>query len=408
MTAWWYNLKGNKKEGPIDLVELNTLIINGKIDDKALLWHEGMDNWKVLEEIEELRGSKVAAPPPLPVKSEQDPLSYSLATNWQRFFARIFDTWWEIIIVAVGLGWGLGTYSSSFAEWINKPGADQLFTMLCLPIAMVLDACVYQVAGNTPGKAFLGLTVGTIHAKPLGFSQYLTRNFSVWFSGLALGFPLINLYTMSKQSGRLKKGLQTNYDEPTGFRVRAKPCGLIRKTLFGIAFVSLFAAMIGLGVMSKDAETQARVADTLPNYNWENPVSQLTASINPKWKYEAQPNDQGGQVYMFTENTNHAAIIFAKEDASAGYSMSEYLTTFKKANETNMHFSDGGRYFESEGHQAWEGTGNMVGNNDQVINVQVIQFENSFWRVVSIQTMPHDFTNKIVNDLRILLWATVK
>ena len=50
----------------------------------------------------------------------------------------------------------------------------------------------------------------------------------------------------------------------------------------------------------------------------------------------------------------------------------------------------------------------MVGNNDQVINVQVIQFENYFWRVVTIQTTPHDLTNKIVNDLRILLWATVK
>ena len=408
MTAWWYNLKGNKKEGPIDLEELNRLIINGKIDDKAMLWHEGMDNWKVLEEIEELRGSKVATPPPLPVKAEQDPLSYPLATNWQRFFARIFDMWWETILVAVVLGWGFGSYSSSFTEWINKPSSDQLFSILCLPIAMMLDAIVYQVAGNTPGKAFLGLTVGTIHAKSLGFSQYLTRNFSVWSTGLALGLPLINLFTMSKQSGRLKNGLQTSYDEPTGFRVRAKPCGLLRKTLFGLAFVSLFAAVIGLAVMSKDAETQAKVSDTLPNYNWENPDSQLNASINPKWKYEAQPNGQGGQVYMFTENTNHAAVIFAKEDVSASYSISEYLTAFKKANETKMHFPDGGRYFESEGHQAWEGSGNIVDNNDQVFNVQVIQFENSFWRVVSVQTISYDFTNKITNDLRTSLWATVK
>ena len=117
--------------------------------------------------------------------------------------------WCEVLLVSFVLGAVLGLYPASFVEWINKPGAGPLFSIFCLPIALAVDALLYRVVGNTPGKALLGLRVGTLDGKPLSLGQYLNRNFSVWVSGLALGFPLINLFTMAYQSRRLHRGQQS-------------------------------------------------------------------------------------------------------------------------------------------------------------------------------------------------------
>lgn len=240
MTAWWYAEK-EKKSGPLDVEELKQLLQSGKINPNTMLWREGMDTWQPFAEIDELQMLMAAVPPPLPSKTNPDPLSIPLATRWPRFFARIFDVWWEILLVSFVLGATLGRYSAGFVEWLNGPGASQLFGILCLPIGLIVDASVYRLIGNTPGKALLGLKVGTLDGRALSFSQYLGRNFSIWTRGLALGFPLINLFTMARQSGRLGKGQQASYDETTGYRVRARPIGWIRKVGFGLAFAGVFS-----------------------------------------------------------------------------------------------------------------------------------------------------------------------
>lgn len=250
MTAWWYAEK-DKKTGPLEQGDLARLIQSGTIGPRTMLWKEDMDSWLPLDEIKELQTLKAAVPPPLPPKVSADPLTYPMASRWPRFFARIFDVWWEILLVSFALGAVLGRYSAGFVEWINGPGAGQLFAIMCLPIALILDTGIYRLIGNTPGKALLGLKVGLLNASPLSFGQYLGRNLSIWLKGLAIGLPLINLFTMAYQSGRLGKGQQASYDESTGYRVRAKPIGWARKTSFGVAFLGLFAVMAVLNSMEQ-------------------------------------------------------------------------------------------------------------------------------------------------------------
>ena len=91
---------------------------------------------------------------------------------------------------------------------------------------------------STPGKALLGLKVGTLKAQPLSFGEYLQRNFSIWMRGFAFGIPLVTCLRW-QISCRLGRGQQASYDEATGFRVRAKPSKWLRKTVFGLAFLTL-------------------------------------------------------------------------------------------------------------------------------------------------------------------------
>jgi uncharacterized RDD family membrane protein YckC len=297
MTAWWYVDK-NKKIGPIEIDGLKQLIQSDRIDAKTMLWHEGMDAWRPMDQVEKLNDLKVIIPPPLPPNADTDPLSYPMATRWPRFFARIFDVWWETMLVAFILGAVLGHYSASFIEWLYEPGASPLFNLLCLPIALILDALLYKIVGNTPGKALLGLKVGTLDGKSLSLAQYLTRNFSMWLSGFALGIPLINLFTMANQASRVGEGQQASYDEHTGFRVRSKPSGWMRKTAFCFAFASFFVIIVALNTIEQASQRETILSAAQKNYSWENPLTRLTAQIDSKWKHSAQPNGDGQQVYI--------------------------------------------------------------------------------------------------------------
>lgn len=406
MTAWWYVDK-DKKIGPIETDELKRLLQSGKVGANTMLWHEGMDAWRPLDQVDELNELKAVVPPPLPPKAEPNPLSYPLATRWPRFFARIFDMWWETLLIAIILVAVLGRYSASFVEWLNGPGASQLFGILCLPIALVLDTLLYRVAGNTPGKALLGLKVGTIDGNSLSLAQYLNRNFRMWASGLALGFPLINLFTMANQSGRLGKGQQASYDEPTGFRVRSKPLGWVRKTAFGFAFAGLFVIMAVLNTMEQTAESESILSSAQKNYSWENPLTRLSANIDSRWKHAAQPNDDGQQIYMFSDRAERAVVILVVEQAP-GYALDDYVSSFQKNMATKMRFSDGGRFFEREGRQTWQGNGSIIDSTSNRLNVQVVQIGSAFWRVITIQTMPYDYSDALVGQLHAALWGTVK
>lgn len=334
-------------------------------------------------------------------------LSYPLATRWPRFFARIFDMWWETLLIGLILGAVLGRYSASFVEWINgpRPDASHLFDILCLPIALVLDALLYRVVGNTPGKALLGLKVGTLAGKPLSLAQYLNRNFSMWASGLALGLPLINLFTMANQSGRLGKGQQASYDELTGFRVRSKPSGWVRKTAFGFAFAGLFAFMAEINLMAQTAQDEALLSAAQKSHSWENPFTRLTANIGSKWKHSAQSNGDGEQIYIFSERADRAVVILSVDQAPS-YALDDYVSAFQESTATNMRFTDGGRFFEMEGHQTWQGNGSMVNSTSNRLNVQIIQIGSAFWRVVTIQTLPYDYSDTLVEKLHAVLWGT--
>lgn len=312
--------------------------------------------------------------------------------------------WWETPLVAFVLGAVLGCYSAGFVEWINGPGASQLFGIFCLPFALILDAAIYRLIGNTPGKALLGLKVGLLDASPLSFSQYLSRNMAIWMHGLAFGIPLINLLTMAEQSRRLGKGQQASYDESTGYRVRAKPIGWVRKSSFGMAFLFVFIAI--LNSIGQTAQREANLSSASENYSWVNPVTSLSAKIDSRWKNSTIKNTDGQKIYMFSERAGRAVVILGVEHAP-GFTLDDYVQAFRKSTVANMRFTDGGRYFEKSGKQAWQGSGEMIDTTSNRLHVQVVRVGDDFWRIVTIQTIPYEYSDHLVTQLQDGLWKTV-
>jgi hypothetical protein len=397
------------------------------IGPNTMLWKEGMEAWLPLDEIEELRGLKSVLPPPLPSKVSS-PLTYPMASRWLRYFARTFDLLWETLLVvfllSAVLGFTLaildrwtGQHPGGFVEWLNGPFAwvynplsGILFWMLCLPLVLILDAAVYRFRGNTPGKALLGLKVGLLDASsPLSFGQYLGRNFSVWGSGLALGIPFIDLVTMARQAIRLGRGKPASYDEFPGYRVYAKPIGPQQKLLFVLALAGLFVLMTVSKTKGREVLDEAAIwGNASKNYSWVNPITRISAKIDSRWKSSLQSNAVGQQIYMFTEQGDHAVLILAVEQVS-GFTLPDYVKAFRESNVANMRFVDNGRYFERLGQQSWQGSGsNIVTSISNRLDVQIAQVGDVFWRVVTVQTLPYDHPDPLVAQLQAELWNTAR
>ncbi|MBC6413790.1 MAG: RDD family protein [Chromatiales bacterium] len=239
MNDWWY-LEKDKKIGPIKTDEFSKLCLNGKITLNTIVWQEGMLEWKRLEDID-LASLKSEIPSPLPLK---------LANRWPRFFARYFDLLLESIVLIIALTI-LGIIFPVFIRAIISTNAVILGIIL-FPVVLLFDALISKIAGNTPGKAILGLKVLTLDNKPLTLSQYLARNSRMWVTGFAFGIPLIYLFTFIYQALRLGKKKPASYDESIGCRVYAAPLGWKRISLFVILFAMLVifvGALILFGVL---------------------------------------------------------------------------------------------------------------------------------------------------------------
>ncbi|SAL11993.1 chaperone protein DnaJ [Caballeronia sordidicola] len=340
---------------------------------------------------------------PVPTQADpRHPAVIPMAGGWKRWFARSFDLWWETIaVVLVGTPL-LARYSPGYVDLVNGPSGAMLAGLLFLPAALLLDAIIYRLFGNTPGKALLGARVGTIDGRKLAFQSYLGRNFSMWVQGLAFGIPIASLVTMGNQLRRLNQGKQTGYDEHTGVRVKAGEAGFVRVLLFTVAFLAL--VLIQVALKSRDQDTdriiQSRTAPA--DYTWVNPLTQATMTVPRQWKSSVETVSNGSTAYMFTEASGHAVLVLGREVAP-GWATPNYVRAFRKSVVDTMTFDDG--VFVDNGN-IWQADGKMS-KQDLKVHIEIQRSGDKFWRIVAVQDRPYAYSDDMVANLSKSLWTTV-
>jgi hypothetical protein len=292
----------------------------------------------------------------------------------------------------------LGGHSVWFLAWIWKPGGTQLLGLVCLPLAMVFDAGIHSVCGNTPGKALLGLRVGDLRAVPPGFSAYLRRNMAVWVKGLAMGAPLVNLLTLGYQHGRVKADGVAAYDVRTGHRVRAGKLPLWRRGVFAMLFIALFTVVLGLQEADRQVERKISLARQSPTFSWQNAITNISVDISSTWTYRPRTGDQNDRYATFTEPSGHAAVIFA-EEVLRGAALHPYVRAFRAGNAGKMEFDDDGAYRQIGKLQAWALTGVLTKENSR-LQVEIVKQGDRFWRTVVVQAEPYAYSDEMVGKLR--------
>ena len=66
MSASWYYVDGNERMGPVQEMEIASLIQQGKLEAESYVWRDGFDNWKHLKDADNLATLLVQgqSPPP--------------------------------------------------------------------------------------------------------------------------------------------------------------------------------------------------------------------------------------------------------------------------------------------------------------------------------------------------------
>jgi len=260
-----------------------------------------------------------------------------LATMWPRFFARIFDVWLETMLINFVLLFTIGDFSTNFigsnyGMWIyNEQYIRFIIEFLSLPIALALDAVIYNVFGNSLGKAWLGLKVVTLDGGPLSFSQYLKRNFSLWISGLGGGVIGVNIGAMISEANRLRKGLQASYDESSETRVWSYSSGWVQKSIFGCAFAGLLGVILMVDMLDRifDSKqkkarlTEAVVSVVKPKYDVEADLAEYVPQNNfendlKKYSYRSRVDASNSQKRNATAIDNNQIVNTTQDGMRSG------------------------------------------------------------------------------------------
>lgn len=139
------------------------------------------------------------------------------ARPWPRFWARLLD----MSIYLMPLMFITGYLFPDFVmlSVFDGRGGSLLLGALLLPAAMLLDAIVLTVFGNSLAKFLMGIRAETIRHERFDFGTALNRNFQVWLKGVGLGIPIVALIQYSINHSKVSKGNQTSWDDSLFTRV---------------------------------------------------------------------------------------------------------------------------------------------------------------------------------------------
>lgn len=175
-----------------------------------------------------------ASPPSAPVQ---------IGRPWVRYWARMTDIVLFSIPAALMIGW-------IAPEFLNAPGSDNALGLLIVFLWVFVESALLSVWGTTPGKALLRVRFILTSGTSLSFSQALSRSFKVWWRGLAIGLPIIFLFTANNAYKKLKANQPLSWDAETGIIVMHDKIGAARIT----ALVVIMTIYIGLVVLGSIPE----------------------------------------------------------------------------------------------------------------------------------------------------------
>ncbi|MBX3580824.1 MAG: RDD family protein [Rhizobiaceae bacterium] len=262
--TWFYELD-NRAVGPVSSADLESLVRAGSIGRETLVWTEGMPDWTPVTQCIELSDLWKAMPPPLPgggarrrdideVPSADIELGfadlYPLAGPWTRYFARSID----IIVLSYAVVFALFTAAAltSYDLYLALSQINPfLFSMIVLPLALLANAVIVSLFGNSLGKTVFGIKAFRADAnQAFDLGMHIARELKVWVQGLGLGLPIVALVTLVLAFNRVSAGKQTRYDEGST-NVLALSDSKLRRWLAMLFALGLSVAAAALGTLAE-------------------------------------------------------------------------------------------------------------------------------------------------------------
>jgi uncharacterized RDD family membrane protein YckC len=243
---------GGERSGPCTQFQLIERIREGALKGNELAWRKGSPEWLPLKSMEEFA-------PYWPLTEEQMTqaaearrlarVALDTPQPWLRFWARMVDYIWFTMAV------NLATASFLPAEKaLLSAGTETQIIFIALVCATLLlftvvEAWCLSHYGTTPGKALLHIQVRREDGSLPSFHQAMRRSLLVYIKGIALGFTLPALFTMSYSRMRLLQTGATSWDHDCQTRVEHGEPEMWRYLILAALIFLIFVATVGSALL---------------------------------------------------------------------------------------------------------------------------------------------------------------
>ena len=158
----------------------------------------------------------------------------SRVNPWIRFLARFFD--YSLFFLLL---WGLRVLAAGHLPFGKFERLIPFEFFVWIPV----EALLLAIWGTTPGKFFLKTEIRQGRKVRLEYITALKRSFNVWFRGLGMGIPAINVLCLLIAYQKLRLLRQTSWDREENIGVFHHPIGrwrVIAAAIFGAGGLLLY------------------------------------------------------------------------------------------------------------------------------------------------------------------------
>jgi uncharacterized RDD family membrane protein YckC len=153
---------------------------------------------------------------------------------WPRFFARFVDNFLAALFIGLFIG-VVFNESPKILFYFSNPVSN---SVICLFIWVFIESIFISTFGRTLGKWLFNVKVISPQ-ESLTYGKALLRSFMVYARGMALGFPVILIFTIYFASRRVRATGSTVWDEKCGLIVDCQPMSKLRIIINTLIVVGL-------------------------------------------------------------------------------------------------------------------------------------------------------------------------
>ncbi|GAA5115643.1 RDD family protein [Luteolibacter yonseiensis] len=215
-------IRDGEKTGPLHDFEVRKKIGTGELSGSIHAWHEGLEAWKPLEEIEifarEFQPAAAPAIEPDPVvpPTERLPPPLPVPTCYgRRFWAR-----WLDLLLFTGIWW-LGMWAAR--QDIEAALLNHWVILFRLVPWFIIEILLIHYFATTPGKWLLGLRVLNKDGSKLSLAASTIRSLRVMFIGVGFGWEILSLFCQTLSYFNAKRLGSPMWDYVGGHQVTVKP-----------------------------------------------------------------------------------------------------------------------------------------------------------------------------------------
>ena len=232
-----------------------------------------------------------------------------LQAPWQRLFARLFDLFLDQILLLLLIPLVLHTSPASQ----TGSGLVWLAGVLNVGLMFLLEPLLLHWWGTTPGKWLMGLQIRDEDGTKLSLSAAYTRTGCLLVYGLALGFPLVNIWRLWRSYSDCTDGLALPWD---GSEVQTQRDSRLWRfalpLLCGALLVGLLLTAVRWSALPPHRGDLTQ-ADFVENYNALAHFHELDTAgwrLGQDGTWEEIPNHE---LYI-SAHMDHPTVTFTEED----------------------------------------------------------------------------------------------